>query len=267
MIIIGERINTSRSGVAPMVQQRDTNGIVEMARVQKEAGANLIDVNCGTLLENEADSLEWLVKTIQSELEIPLSLDSPNPVAISKALQVHNGKAMINSISLEKERLNGLLPIISEYECSVIALAMDDNGIPETVEERYAIACKLVEELTRVGLALNDIYLDPLVRPISTGEENGRIVLETIHQVMDGFPGIHTVCGLSNISYGLPERRLLNQAFLMLAMGAGLDAAIVDPLDRRLVGLMRAGETLRGNDGYCRQYLAAFRRGELSSIS
>lgn len=264
MLIIGERINTSRKGVASLVENRDAQSIIEMARVQKEAGADFIDANCGTLLNNEPESLEWLVQTIQERIETPVSLDSPNPTAIKRALAVHRGKALINSISLEKERIDGLLPLIREYRCSVVALAMDDTGIPESVEARHTVVSRLVELLTNAGLTLDDIYVDPLVRPISTGEESGMMVLETIRRVKASFPGIHTVCGLSNISYGLPERKLLNQAFLLLTMEAGLDAAILDPLDQRLMSLVKAGEALLGRDNYCRNYLMAYRNGQLS---
>lgn len=267
MLIIGERINTSRKGIASLVENRDEQSIVEMARLQKEAGADFIDANCGTLLGSEAESLEWLVRTIQSQVETPVSLDSPNPEAIRRALAVHRGKALLNSISMEKERLEGLLPLVREYRCSVVALAMDDNGIPESVEDRYQVVSRLVEALTGVGLSLDDIYVDPLVQPVSTGENSGMMVIETIRRIKASFPGIHTVCGLSNISYGLPERKLLNQAFLLFTMEAGLDAAILDPLDRRLMSLIWAGEALLGKDAYCRNYLTAFRNGLLTGVS
>lgn len=266
MLIIGERINTSRKGIASLVEARDEQSIAAMAREQKDAGADFIDANCGTLLGQEAESLEWLVQTIQIQVETPVSLDSPNPEAIRRALAVHQGKALVNSISMEKERLSGLLPLIKEHQCAVVALAMDDSGIPEDAEARYAVASRLVEQLTGVGLSLEDIYVDPLVQPISTGENSGLMVIETIRRVKESFPGIHMVCGLSNISYGLPERKLLNQAFLLLAMEAGLDAAILDPMDQRLMSLVTAGEALLGKDAYCRNYLTAYRAGKLSLV-
>jgi cobalamin-dependent methionine synthase I len=263
MIIVGERINTSRKGIASLVETRDAKAIVDMAREQKEALATFVDVNCGTLLDAEAESLEWMVRTIQESVETPLSLDSPNPSALRKALAVHKGKALVNSISLEKERFEAILPLLLEYGCSTVALTMDDSGIPETVEERVNIASKLIERLVGSGMAIEDIYLDPLVRPISTGGENGQIVLETIHRIHRNYPGIHTIVGLSNISFGLPGRRLLNRAFLLLAMQAGLDAAILDPLDTMMMSLIKAGQALLGQDEYCLEYITAFREGRL----
>lgn len=263
MIIIGERINTSRNGIAPFVEGRDAKAIVDIARSQWEAGAAFIDVNCGTLLDDEPAGLEWMVKTIQAEMNCLLSLDSPSSAALEKALAVHQGKPLINSISMEKDRLESVLPLIKGRPCSVIALAMDDSGIPETAEERFDIAARLIDTLTGSGLALGDIFIDPLVRPISTGEQNGRIVLDTIRRIHQEYPGIHTVMGLSNISFGLPGRRLLNRAFLLLAMEAGLDAAILDPIDRQMTSLLKAAEALLGRDEYCKQYITAFRSGKL----
>ncbi|HEX2953169.1 MAG TPA: methyltetrahydrofolate cobalamin methyltransferase [Bacillota bacterium] len=263
MIFVGERINTSRKGIASLVEARDEQRIVEMAREQKDAGATFVDVNCGTLLDAEAESLEWMVKTIQGVVDTPLSLDSPNPVALRKALAAHKGKALVNSISLEKDRLEAILPLIQEYGCATVALAMDDTGIPETVDDRVDIASRLTEKLLGSGMAVEDIFLDPLVRPISTGGENGTIVLETIRRIHQSYPGIHTIIGLSNISFGLPGRRLLNRAFLLLAMEAGLNAAILDPLDATMMSLVQAGQALLGKDEYCLEYISSFRAGKL----
>jgi 5-methyltetrahydrofolate--homocysteine methyltransferase len=144
-----------------------------------------------------------------------------------------------------------------------VALAMDDNGMPETAAERFQIAADLVNRLTKAGVVLDDIYLDPMVRPVSTGVQYGRVVFETIQKINNEFPGIHTICGLSNISYGLPARKLINQAFLTMAMMAGLDAAILDPLDSRLMSLLRAAEVLLERDEYAMNYITAFREGKL----
>ena len=263
MVIIGERINTSRRQIQPAVIKRDAAFIQEAARSQREAGADFIDVNCGTLVEEEPAGLAWLVQTVQEKLEVPLCLDSPNPEALKKALAVHQGKAIVNSISLEKERYNGLLPLIKEHKASVIALAMNDDGLPNSVDERYTIGSQLVERLTGEGIPLGDIYLDPLVRPIGTDPQVGVVLLETIRRFREAWPEAHVVCGLSNISYGMPVRRLVNQSFLTLAIQAGLDAAILDPLDKQLMGLLYATRVLVGQDEYAGDYIKAFRSGHL----
>ncbi|MGQ9780195.1 MAG: methyltetrahydrofolate cobalamin methyltransferase [Bacillota bacterium] len=263
MLVIGERINTSRKAMAPAVAARDAAFIQAEARSQVEAGANLVDVNCGTFVEEEPELLAWLVETVQAAVEAPLCLDSPNPVALKNALPLHKGRAMINSITAEKERWEKVLPLVLEYNARVIALTMDDRGMPETAEERLKVAAWLVENLVKHGVKEDDIFIDPLVRPVSTGSHYAVVVYETIRRVKEEFPGVHTVCGLSNVSFGLPARKLINQAFLVQTMAAGLDTVILDPLDKRLMSLLYAGELLLGRDEYAAGYLSAFREGRL----
>lgn len=264
MIIIGERINTSRKAIAPAVASRDEAFIKTEARRQLEAGAAFIDVNCGTMVDEEPEFLEWLVQTAQEATDgAPCSLDSPNPRALERALAAHRGKPIINSITAEKERLEAILPLVRDHQTGIIALAMNDDGMPETAEERFAIAAGLVERLTGVGIPIEDIYLDPLVRPVSTGVHYGRVVFETVQRIHREFSGIHTVCGLSNISFGLPARKIVNHTFLVMAMAAGLDSAILDPLDKRLMSLVYAAELLLEKDDYAMNYITAFREEKL----
>ena len=263
MIVIGERINSSRKAIAPAVAARDAAFLQAEAQAQVGAGANLVDVNCGTFVNEESELLPWLVSTIQGAVEVPLCLDTPNPAVLQRALAVHKGRAMINSITAESERWQKVLPLVREYRTQIIALTMDDNGMPETAAERFKIAAWLVENLTKHGLEQADIFIDPLVRPVSTGTHYARVVYETIRLVRRAFPEVHTVCGLSNVSFGLPARKLINQTFLVQAMQAGLDAAIVDPLDKRLMSLIYAGELLLDRDEYAANFLAAFREERL----
>jgi 5-methyltetrahydrofolate--homocysteine methyltransferase len=246
------------------VLAKDSQFIQREALNQVAAGASYIDVNCGTMVDQEPEFLEWLVKTVQNTTNgAPCSLDSPNPLALERALKVHQGKSLINSITGEEKRLTAILPLVRDFKTAIVALAMDDNGMPETAAERFQIAADLVNRLTKAGVVLDDIYLDPMVRPVSTGVQYGRVVFETIQKINNEFPGIHTICGLSNISYGLPARKLINQAFLTMAMMAGLDAAILDPLDSRLMSLLRAAEVLLERDEYAMNYITAFREGKL----
>ena len=266
MLIVGERINTSRKVkgepvIENAVKNREAAYFIELARKQHEAGAAYIDVNAGTLLEGEPEALEWLVTTIQGELDVPLSLDSPNPVAIERALKVHKGQAMINSITAEKDRYEKILPLVKEYETKVIALSMGDAGIPDDAEGRISVARELVGNLLAEGVKPENIYSDPLVYPVATGAQYGLAVLETIRTMKAEFPDLQTIAGVSNVSHGMPVRKYLNQAFIVMCMTAGLDAAIIDPLDRQLSALVYAAEALRGRDEFCAEYLSAAREG------
>lgn len=263
MLIIGERINTSRKAVAPAVGARDEEFVRGEAQNQAGAGADYLDVNCGTFVHEEPELLEWLVRTAQSAVDAPLCLDSPNPAALRRALAAHRGRALINSITAERERWEKVLPLVKEYGTRIIALTMDDDGMSESAEERFKVGARLVEDLTKNGVAPEDIFIDPLVRPVSTGTHYAVVVYETIRRIRREFPGVHTVCGLSNVSFGLPARKLVNQTFLVQAMQAGLDAAIVDPLDKRLMSLIYAGELLLDRDEYAANFLSAFRQDRL----
>jgi 5-methyltetrahydrofolate--homocysteine methyltransferase len=266
MLIIGERINSTRKSIAPAVKERNASLIQEEARKQAEAGAHYLDCNGATVgREEEPAALGWLVETVQACVDLPIALDSPNPEAIAAALQRHRGRAIINSISGESEKLERLLPLVRDYRTKVIALCMDDNGMPRTSEERVRIGLRLVARLLAAGVPEEDIIVDPLLLPISVDTGHGRHALQAITELKCHFPNIQISVGLTNVSYGLPERRCLNRAMLLLAMGAGLDAVICDPTDRELMTLVTAAEALLGRDEFCAGYLAAARAGRLGS--
>lgn len=268
MLIVGERINTSRKVkgepvIENAVRARDAEFFIDLARKQMDAGAHYIDVNAGTLLEGEPDAMEWLVVTVQEALGgVPCSIDSPNPAAIERALKVHKGQALINSITAEKDRYAAVLPFVKKYETKVIALSMGDSGIPTDTEGRLTVARELIGNLLNEGVKPENIYSDPLVYPIATGSNYGLAVLETIRTVKEEFPEVQTIGGLSNVSHGMPVRKYLNQAFAVMCMTAGIDAAIIDPMDKQLMALIYAAEALRGRDEYCAEYIAAAREGK-----
>lgn len=264
MIIVGELINASRKAITTAIEDQDTQQIRDIARQEADNGADYIDVNAGVFVGQETDYLKWLVTNVQEAVDTPCCIDSPDPAAIEAALSLHQGTAMLNSISLEKDRYESLMPIVAGTDLKIIALCMSDQGMPETTDARLAIADKLVNGLVRNNVPLKNIYVDPLVQPISTNQEFGVAFLTAIEQIMARFEGIHTICGLSNISYGLPQRALLNQTFMAMAIGKGLDGAIVDPLNRRMMATIYAAEALAGYDEYCEQYLTAYRQGKLS---
>jgi len=263
MLIVGEKINTSIKAISRAVESGDGDYIAGVAKAQASAGADLIDVNAGTFLEKEADRLTWLVRTVQEAVELPLCLDSPNPDALIEAMKHHQGEPMINSISLEEDRFAKLLPVVTSQPCKVVALCMAQTSMPTTADERIGVAAEIIDRLTKAGIALEKIYVDPLVQPVSVDVKMGWAVLDAISGIMERFPGVHTICGLSNISFGLPARRLINRNFLTLAMGRGLSAAILDVTDQHLAAGLSATEMILGQDEFCAGFIDAYHEGRL----
>ncbi len=259
MIIVGELINASRKAINAAIEAGDAAAIAQVAKEEADNGADYIDVNAGVFVGKEAEYLKWLVETAQSATDRPCCIDSPDPAAIEAGLSVHKGTAMINSISLEKDRYDKLLPIVAGSGVKVVALCMSDEGMPETTEQRLSIADRLIDSLVRNNVPLDDIYVDPLVQPVSTNKMYGVEFLDAVEQIMTRFKGVHTMCGLSNISYGLPARKFMNQTLMVMAIAKGLDGAIVNPLDKRMMACITAAETLAGRDDFCMKYLKAYR--------
>jgi len=263
MLIVAERINSSRKAINRAIKAKDADLIRSEARDQAEAGAHYIDVNAGSFVEQEAEYLCWLVEIVQGATELPVCIDSPDFEAIAAALRVVEGPAMINSITLEEVRMVGMLPLVKKYKTKVIALCQRDEGMPATVSDKVKIAEQMVEILTKEGVALNDIYIDPLVYPIATDTQSATATLGAIEKIMQLFPGVHTICGLTNVSFGLPARKLLNKTFLVAAISHGLDSAIIDPTNRELMASLVATEALLNRDGFCSRYIKAYREGGL----
>ena len=266
MLIIGEKINSSRKDIKNMVEGKNKEFIQELAQKQVEGGAQMLDLNIGTIRKGEPEDMKWLVKTVQEAVDIPLCIDSPNHEAIKAGLEVYDwdkGKALINSVTAEREKLELIFPLVKKYKCSVVALTMDERGIPQDAKERFTIADGLIRKLTNESIPIEDIYIDPLTLPVSANIQNSNIVLETLKRIKDSHPEVKTIIGLSNISYGLPERRLINQGFVVLAVACGLDAVILDSTDQKIMALIEATNLLLGKDEFCGQYLKAFREGKL----
>jgi 5-methyltetrahydrofolate corrinoid/iron sulfur protein methyltransferase len=261
MIIIGELINASRKAIKAAIEAQDAAAIGKVASDQAEAGADYIDVNAGIFVGKEPEYLKWLVQTVQQATDKPCAIDSPDPAAIEAALAVHRGTPLINSISLEKERYDKLMPIIAGTDLKVIALCMSDAGMPQTVDDRMKIADELVNGLIKNDIPVENIFVDPLVQPLSVDKTFGVAFIDTIERIVTAYPGIHTACGLSNISYGLPARKFMNQTFMTMAIAKGLDGAIMNPLDKRMMAIIIAAEALAGRDNFCMNYLKAFRAG------
>ena len=263
MLIIGEKINGTRSQVAKAIAEREKEYIQDLALKQANAGANYLDINAGTKPDLEPDALVWLVRVVQEVVDVPLCLDSVNGKALSAAMDHVQQTPMINSISGEKKRLEEILPLSTKHGCPVIALALDDRGIPKTTEDRLDIVRQLIQETDRVGIDHDSLFVDPLVIAIATDTDSGLMAFEVMRGIKAEFPDIHLTSGLSNISFGLPARGLINRAFLTLALDAGLDSAIMDPTDRALYEALLAAEVVLGRDRYCLNYTNAYREGRL----
>ena len=272
MLIIGEKINGTRKKVAEAIAKRDADFIRELAKKQFEAGAAYLDVNAGTLPANEPDDMVWLVKlTHEAAPEAVICLDSANPEALQAGLKeaasYNPPKIMINSLSGEQKRIDGVLPLAAEYKTELIVLALDDKGIPETAEGRLEIVRRLVNMCREKGLSDEQLYIDPLVLTISANNQGGVITLETMRRIKEEFPKVHMTCGHSNISFGMPLRSTLNQAFMALTIQAGLDTAISDPENRDLKAMTLATEALLGMDRHCLKFNRAFRARQIGPLA
>ncbi len=263
MLIVAERINSSRKSIAQAMEAHDTGFIQNEARMQAEAGADYIDVNAGSFIGEETELLKWVVDVVQEATDLPLCIDSPDPEVINAVLPFLHRPPMINSVTMEAVRLEGMLPLVVEKGAKVIGLCQSEEILAETVDDKVRLAGRLVEEVSKAGISLDDLYIDPLVYPLSSNPDSGLAVLEAIARIMKEFPGVHTICGLTNVSYGLPGRRLINRTFLVAAVTRGLDAVIMDPTDKELFGALKAALTVVSKDEYCMEYIAAFRAGRL----
>lgn len=265
MIIVGERINGTGRQVRAAVIARDASFIASLAQRQAEAGAHYLDVNAGTPPEREPEDMAWLVTTVQGATGKPCCLDSPNALALRAGLEVHQGQALVNSASAESGRMAPVLALAAEHHARLVALTLDDSGLPTTAEQRITIATRLGEAAGGAGIPPSDLFIDPLARSIATENDQGAAFLNAVAGITVSLPGVHVICGLSNISFQMPRRPLLNRTFLAMAMARGLDAAILDPLDQATMASVCAAETLLGRDEMCLNYIQAFRAGRLDT--
>ena len=267
MLIIGEKINASNKSVGQAIDNKDREFLAGLARDQAAAGADFIDVNAGVgqgAWEHPEAAMEWLVELVQAATDKPLAIDSDVPGVIEAALRKYSGDdVMINSVSAEPEKLEAVGLLAVERQASLVALAMGTGRIPDSVEERLAACDEIMTYLTRLGLREDQVFFDPLVLPIAVDSTQGLVTLKTIEQIKSRYPTAKTVMGLSNISYGLPQRGMVNRAFLLMAASAGLDAAILDPLDAKMMSFVRVADMLTGKDPSCKGYIRAHRKGML----
>jgi 5-methyltetrahydrofolate--homocysteine methyltransferase len=273
VLIVGERINSSMKKVQQAIESKDSDFIMSEVKNQVEAGADVIDLNAGAFIGSETEDLVWLIDTADKILDkkARIAIDSVNPKAIIAALdeleklerRSDDNKPIINSVTAEEEKLREILPLVKQYDAQLVGMCMGEQGIPNSAQERCDMGNKILDEAEKIGIPAEDLYLDALVMPISTDVTKGKLTLDTIKLLKELTPTPNTIVGLSNISYGLPMKPLINQTFLAMALVMGLDAALLNPLDKRLMAMLKAGDTILGRDDFCMKYITAYRNGDL----
>lgn len=266
MIIIGEKINATRKSVAKAIIERDKEAIKEQIIEQDKAGAHYIDLNAGVGRgsdDKELEDMKWLIDIALNTTQKKLSIDSSNPFVIKKAAEYVHGKRewMLNSIKDDPHITDEFMPIVKEYNIPVIALAMNASGIPEEAEERLTICKHLCQVAGKFGVNTEQLYFDPLVLPLSTKHTHSKTALTTLTMIKTQIPRAKTTMGASNVSYGLPNRKEINKAFLIAAQSHGLDSAICDPTITSIKHALILGKLISGEDKFCRYYTRSERNG------
>ena len=258
MIIIGEKLNGSIPSVAKAIAERDADLIRERARMQAEAGATFLDV-CASVEEDvEVETLKWMIDLVQEVTDTPICVDSPSAKSCVAAIPFCKRPGLINSVSLEGDKIDTIFPVIADTDWECVALLCDNDGIPDSVERRMKIFFGIMEKAKQYGIAPSRLHIDPLVVTLGTDQTALTVFADCCRRIKYEYPEIHITSGLSNISFGLPVRKNINQAFMVLAMNAGMDSAIVDPTNKNMIGMIYATNALLERDEYCLQYIDKF---------
>jgi 5-methyltetrahydrofolate--homocysteine methyltransferase len=258
-VIIGERINpTGRKQVLSALKEGNFDLVRKDAVDQVAAGAVVLDVNAGVPGADEPALLQQVMRTVMEVTDVPLCIDTADPQALESALSHYQGKALVNSVNGEGRSLEAVLPLVKEYGAAVIGLCMDDNGIPETPEQRLAVASKILERAGKLGISPENIAIDPLALTMGADSNAGRVALETIKLVVEEF-GVNITMGASNISFGMPDRKYINSAFIAMAIHAGMTCPITNPLVTEVVTAVLAADLAMGRDDYGMRWIQAYR--------
>ena len=263
MIIIGEKLNGSIPVVGEAIAKRDADFIRARALAQAEANAAYIDVCASVDVEHEFEALSWMIGLVQEVTDTPVCIDSPGPRSLVAAIPFCKKAGLLNSVSLEGDKIDIVFPAIRDTDWGCVALLCDDSGIPRSVEQRMRVFSGILQRAEQYGIAPERLYIDPLVVALSTSEDALDTFTACCKKIRELSPSVHITSGLSNISFGLPNRKSVNQAFMVLAMAAGMDSAIADPTSRDLLGIVYATEALLGRDECCLDYIKAFRQGRI----
>ena len=261
MIIIGEKINGAIPSVSEAIANKDEEFIKNLARTQAEVGCNYIDVCASTDVDVELETMKWLIDLVQDVTDTPIAVDSPSAEICAKSLEFCKRPGLVNSVSMEENKIDIVFPIIADTKWECAALLCDDSGIPKSGEQRMEVFAAIMEKAKEYGIAPSRLHIDPLVEMLCTSEDGINTVLDVMRQIKKQYPDIHITGGASNISFNLPARKFVNQAFIVLAMGAGMDSAIINPLHKHMMGLIYATEALKGMDEYCIEYISGYREG------
>jgi len=267
MIIIGEKINGTIPAVKEAIEKRDAGFIADRAVKQTEAGADFIDVCASTAPEYEIETLKWLIEVVQDATDTPLCIDSPNPRVIEAVFKYANKAGMLNSISEEGDKCEVLLPLMANNNWEVVGLTCDNNGIPTDLQTKLDITKTMVEKAAKYDIAPERIHIDPCVMALSTDNQSLLNFVEEIKAIKALYPTIHVTGAISNISFGLPIRSLINKNALAYAIQAGMDSAVMDPNNRDMMGTIFATEALLGRDKHCRKYSKAYRAGKIGPLT
>jgi len=258
-VVIGERINpTGRKQLAEEMKVGDYSRVQADALAQVSAGAQVLDVNAGIPLADEPAILADCIRLLQSITDVPLCIDSSIVEALEAGLAVYEGKALLNSVTGEDERLERILPLVKKYGCAVVAISNDDTGVSEDINVRFAVAKKIIERARDHGIPDSDVVVDPLVMPVGAINTAGRQVLELVHRLRTELK-VNTTCGVSNLSFGLPNRDGLNAAFISMAIGSGMTSAITNPLHKELMQAVRGADVVAGHDPECARWIRSDR--------
>ena len=260
MIIIAEKLNGSIPSCAKAIAARDENYIKDFAKKQADAGATYIDV-CASVKENEAETLKWMIELVQEVTDTPISVDSPDAQVCIEGMKICKTPGLFNSVSGEGDKIDVVFPLIADTKWDVMALLCDDTGIPKTAEKRIEVFDAIMKRVDEFGIAHDRIHIDPLVEMLCTSEDGIAMVVKVMSHIKKNFPKVHISGAVSNISFNLPVRKIVNQAFVVLAMNAGMDSAVLDPLNQDLMGMIFATESLLGEDEMCIEYITAYRAG------
>jgi 5-methyltetrahydrofolate--homocysteine methyltransferase len=258
-VVIGERINpTGRKALAAEMKAGDYSRVEFDALAQVAAGATMLDVNAGIPLADEPGILAKSIELVQSITDVPLAIDSSIVAALEAGLAVYKGKPLLNSVTGEEDRLESVLPLVKKYSCAVVAISNDDTGISQDLDVRFQVAKKIVERAADHGIPRNDVIVDPLAMPIGAIGTAGKQVMKLVARLRDEL-GVNSTCGASNISFGLPNRTVMNTTFVTMAAGAGLASAIVNPLHPEMMSGIRAANVVNGVDRDCATWIASYR--------
>ncbi|MDR0670409.1 MAG: methyltetrahydrofolate cobalamin methyltransferase [Treponema sp.] len=266
MIIIGEKINGSIPKTGAAIAEKNEKFIRNLAKKQTAARASYLDICASVSPEQELETLKWLVDLVQQESDLPICLDSPNASVFANAIKFCKKPGIINSISMEGDKIAKVFPAIADSEWKCIALLCDNTGIPQSAEQRINVFKDILKKAGEYKIDPSRLFIDPVVEMLCTSEDGIAKIVETIKTVKDICPDVHVTSGASNISFNLPMRKFVNRSFIILCMGAGMDSAIIDPTNEDMLALIYAAEALLGKDEMCMEYIGAYRDGLFGEV-